>query len=183
MSSYGNPQSSRHLVRYLSYPRFIKCILCADPRTSFRLENLDWDGGMRVYFVNLPKWRNRQTRTTQNRVPSGMWVRFPPSAPKSPSNVGGALAYSPRSALPEFFSGFWQCSVCFYIAWLYNVDPGRAARWGLWAFPCESDSGWQIQGLCAGSLPSFWRNSCVRCQKCDSIDWVWLNGTSLFLSC
>jgi hypothetical protein len=27
-----------------------------------------------------PKWRNRQTRTTQNRVPSGMWVRFPPSA-------------------------------------------------------------------------------------------------------
>jgi hypothetical protein len=27
-----------------------------------------------------PKWRNRQTRTTQNRVPSGMRVRFPPSA-------------------------------------------------------------------------------------------------------
>ena len=30
--------------------------------------------------IRLPKWRNWQTRTTQNRVPSGMWVRFPPSA-------------------------------------------------------------------------------------------------------
>ena len=27
-----------------------------------------------------PKWRNWQTRTTQTRVPSGVWVRFPPSA-------------------------------------------------------------------------------------------------------
>ena len=30
-----------------------------------------------------PKWRNWQTRTTQTRVPSGVWVRFPPSAPFS----------------------------------------------------------------------------------------------------
>jgi hypothetical protein len=30
----------------------------------------------------MPEWRNRQTRTTQNRVPKGMWVRFPPSALK-----------------------------------------------------------------------------------------------------
>src|SRR5512137_1575831 len=38
-----------------------------------------------VYFgalKNKPEWRNRQTRTTQNRVPKGMWVRFPPSALK-----------------------------------------------------------------------------------------------------
>src|SRR5574340_61713 len=31
-------------------------------------------------FSSGPKWRNWQTRTTQNRVPSGLWVRFPPSA-------------------------------------------------------------------------------------------------------
>jgi hypothetical protein len=28
----------------------------------------------------LPEWRNWQTRTTQNRVPSGVRVQFPPSA-------------------------------------------------------------------------------------------------------
>ena len=28
----------------------------------------------------MPKWRNWQTRTTQTRVPSGVWVRPPPSA-------------------------------------------------------------------------------------------------------
>ena len=28
----------------------------------------------------MPTWWNWQTRTTQNRVPQGMWVRFPPSA-------------------------------------------------------------------------------------------------------
>ena len=50
-------------------------------------EALDQVKGKRVYFVNLPKWRNRQTRTTQNRVPSGMWVRFPPSASKNLSDL------------------------------------------------------------------------------------------------
>jgi hypothetical protein len=33
---------------------------------------------------NTPKWRNWQTRTTQTRVPSGVWVRFPPSAHVTP---------------------------------------------------------------------------------------------------
>ncbi len=31
-------------------------------------------------YYEQPKWRNWQTRTTQTRVPSGVWVRFPPSA-------------------------------------------------------------------------------------------------------
>ena len=31
-------------------------------------------------YYEKPKWRNWQTRTTQTRVPSGVWVRFPPSA-------------------------------------------------------------------------------------------------------
>src|SRR5512139_3429632 len=39
-----------------------------------------------------PEWRNRQTRTTQNRVPSGVWVRFPPSAHSD---------YSTRPLSPE----------------------------------------------------------------------------------
>src|SRR5512141_3104234 len=40
---------------------------------------LTLSGGLVILRVQ-PKWRNRQTRTTQNRVPSGLWVRFPPSA-------------------------------------------------------------------------------------------------------
>ena len=44
------------------------------------LKILDHIGSLRVYSLHLPKWRNRQTRATQNRVPTGMWVRFPPSA-------------------------------------------------------------------------------------------------------
>ena len=36
---------------------------------------------MRVLHCYVwPKWRNWQTRTTQNRVPSGVRVRLPPSA-------------------------------------------------------------------------------------------------------
>jgi hypothetical protein len=30
--------------------------------------------------IGMPEWRNWQTRTTQNRVPQGVWVRLPPSA-------------------------------------------------------------------------------------------------------
>ena len=40
----------------------------------------------------MPEWRNWQTRTTQNRVPSGVWVRFPPSAQKD-YNMGSPYLY------------------------------------------------------------------------------------------
>src|SRR5512146_678062 len=42
--------------------------------------HLDLVWGVGYTLTRKPKWRNRQTRTTQNRVPSGLWVRFPPSA-------------------------------------------------------------------------------------------------------
>lgn len=29
----------------------------------------------------MGEWRNWYTRTTQNRVPPGVWVRFPPRPP------------------------------------------------------------------------------------------------------
>ena len=33
------------------------------------------------------EWRNWHTRTTQNRVPKGMWVRLPPRPQNLPLNV------------------------------------------------------------------------------------------------
>ena len=43
------------------------------------LKNLDPSEKISYTFFALePKWRNRQTRAIQNRVPSGVRVRFPP---------------------------------------------------------------------------------------------------------
>ena len=41
------------------------------------LTDIDANG----YNFCKPKWRNRQTRTTQTRVGKPVWVRLPPSAP------------------------------------------------------------------------------------------------------
>src|SRR5512143_3831864 len=51
---------------------------CGSPMIPSLILTLVW--GICYTSVDGPKWRNRQTRTTQNRVPSGLWVRFPPSA-------------------------------------------------------------------------------------------------------
>ena len=40
------------------------------------LTDIDANG----YNFCKPKWRNRQTRTTQTRVGKPVWVRLPPSA-------------------------------------------------------------------------------------------------------
>jgi hypothetical protein len=56
----------------------------------------------------MPEWRNWQTRTTQNRVPSGMWVQFPPSAPGiitlSPLKVEAGSVVNGSDILNEKFS-------------------------------------------------------------------------------
>jgi len=82
-----------------------------------------------------------------------------------------------------WISSAWQCNACFYIALLYSGDPGKHARWRLIAFACGLDLRSQVRGICEGFWPNSWRNSCARYRIRDSIDWFWLNGTSLFLSC
>ena len=46
-------------------------------------------------FVGKPTWRNWQTRTVQVRVPHGMRVRLPPSAPSfTKKDQCGTCGYS-----------------------------------------------------------------------------------------
>src|SRR3989304_5962725 len=50
-----------------------------------------------LYSKWQPKWRNWQTRATQNRVPSGLWGRVPPSAPLDYKGRPRALETNPVS--------------------------------------------------------------------------------------
>jgi hypothetical protein len=50
-----------------------------------------------AYTCRAPKWRNWQTRATQNRVPPGMWVRLPPSASGDYSTGGPASIFTVRA--------------------------------------------------------------------------------------
>jgi hypothetical protein len=54
------------------------------------------------YTSNQPKWRNWQTRATQNRVPSGVWVRLPPSASDD---------YSTASPFRIYRAAFFHCII------------------------------------------------------------------------
>ena len=55
-------------------------------------------------YKELPKWRNWQTRTTQTRVPPGVWVRFPPSALPQGGALLSEFGIAELHAFNELFS-------------------------------------------------------------------------------
>jgi hypothetical protein len=63
-----------------------------------------------------PKWRNRQTRTTQNRVPKGMRVRFPPSA------LGDMKTTRRKAFTGGFINNNIQILLCLYLRHRLSED-------------------------------------------------------------
>ena len=59
------------------------------------MHSLDRAGQFDYTVTTLPKWRNWQTRATQNRVPTGMRVRFPPSAQEREDYSTGMICFMP----------------------------------------------------------------------------------------
>ncbi len=72
-----------------------------------------------------PEWRNRQTRTTQTRVPSGVWVRFPPSALYTNEDGGERLLlripFRCRGVAPARWAG--------RTAVITELDPSSKRSW------------------------------------------------------
>jgi hypothetical protein len=101
----GKPSRVSGLATELYYSRF------RETEAAFFLKAYDsekLEHGVRYNSRRLPKWRNRQTRTTQNRVPlGGMRVRFPPSAQNGSSDVifPWGAAMNEECAAPRIVSG------------------------------------------------------------------------------
>jgi hypothetical protein len=63
---------------------------------------LELDGLLRRYSTFAPVWRNWQTRSTQNRVPSGVWVRPPLPVSQKDGGAPLLLGVTENFSIPSF---------------------------------------------------------------------------------